>query len=94
MLGVVIGFVISYRASGGYERYWLGRTYWSELVRNARTMARLIWFHIPPRLTPRRPGEEVGRIDRPAEEMMKVMGEKMMALDLIEGCVLCIHFRY
>jgi hypothetical protein len=93
-IGVVIGFIISYRASGGYERYWLGRTYWSDLVRNVRTMARLIWFHVPPRLTPRRPEEEVGCIDRPQEEMMQVMDEKMTSLDLLEGCVPCIHLPY
>jgi predicted membrane chloride channel (bestrophin family) len=26
VLGVVIGFVISYRASTSYDRYWTGRT--------------------------------------------------------------------
>jgi hypothetical protein len=57
-------------------------------------MARLIWFHVPPRFTPRRPEEEVGRIDRPAKEIKEVMDEKMMALDLIEGYILCIHLRY
>ncbi|KAJ7756562.1 hypothetical protein B0H16DRAFT_1721630 [Mycena metata] len=25
-VGVVIGFVISYRAMSGYDRYWMGRT--------------------------------------------------------------------
>ncbi|KAF6748700.1 Bestrophin, RFP-TM, chloride channel-domain-containing protein [Ephemerocybe angulata] len=32
VLGVVIGFVISYRATSGYERYWLGRGYWSDIT--------------------------------------------------------------
>jgi hypothetical protein len=93
VLGVVIGFIISYRASGAYERYWLGRTYWAELVRTTRTMSRLVWFHVPPRLTPRKPEEEVGCINRPAKEMMQVMEEKMMALDLLEGCVSCIYVQ-
>lgn len=93
MIGVVIGFVISYRASSGYDRYWLGRTYWSEVVRNARTMGRLIWFHVPPRSTPRRPEEEAAHVVRPAEEMVRVMSEKTMALDLIEGYVhVCFTF--
>ncbi|THU85404.1 hypothetical protein K435DRAFT_869300 [Dendrothele bispora CBS 962.96] len=30
VLGVVIGFVISYRAMSGYDRYWMGRTTWSD----------------------------------------------------------------
>ncbi|EKM75994.1 hypothetical protein AGABI1DRAFT_131712 [Agaricus bisporus var. burnettii JB137-S8] len=95
VLGVVIGFVISYRASSGYDRYWLGRTYWSEVVRNARTMGRLIWFHVPPRSTPRRPEEEAAHVVRPAEEMVRVMSEKTMALDLIEGFAVALkhHVR-
>ncbi|KAJ7839936.1 Bestrophin, RFP-TM, chloride channel-domain-containing protein [Mycena olivaceomarginata] len=45
VMGVVIGFVISYRAMSGYDRYWMGRTAWTDVIRNARTMARLIWYH-------------------------------------------------
>ncbi|KAJ7264537.1 hypothetical protein B0H12DRAFT_1230726 [Mycena haematopus] len=38
VMGVVIGFVISYRAMSGYDRYWMGRTAWTDVIRNARTM--------------------------------------------------------
>ncbi|KAK0201949.1 Bestrophin, RFP-TM, chloride channel-domain-containing protein [Desarmillaria ectypa] len=86
VLGVVIGFVISYRAVSGYDRYWMGRTCWSDVIKHARTMGRLVWFHVPPRLTPKTPQEiESGRTNRSPEEMIKVMAEKRMALDLVEA---------
>jgi predicted membrane chloride channel (bestrophin family) len=96
VLGVVIGFVISYRASSGYDRYWMGRTYWSDVIRNARGMGRVIWFHVPPRVSPRTPEEIAeGKTQRSKEEMFKVMAEKRMALDLIEGFVVALkhHLR-
>ncbi|KAK0464346.1 Bestrophin, RFP-TM, chloride channel-domain-containing protein [Desarmillaria tabescens] len=86
VLGVVIGFVISYRAMSGYDRYWMGRTCWSDVIKYARTMGRLVWFHVPPRLAPKTPQEiESGRTNRSPEEMIKVMTEKRMALDLVEA---------
>ncbi|GLB38067.1 putative UPF0187-domain-containing protein [Lyophyllum shimeji] len=96
VLGVVIGFVISYRASSGYDRYWLGRTCWSDIMRNARTMGRLIWFHVPPRLSPKTPVESAsGNIERSSQEMLKVMAEKRVALDLVEGFAVALkhHLR-
>lgn len=96
VLGVVIGFVISYRAMSGYERYWLGRGYWSDIVRNSRTLGRLIWFHIPARLSPKTPEEvQLGTSQRTVKEMTKVMAEKTMALDLIYGFSLALkhHLR-
>lgn len=96
VLGVIIGFVISYRALSGYDRYWMGRTYWSDVIRNSRTIGRLIWFHIPPRLTPKTSKEtEQGQVLRPAAELNKVMAEKRMALDLVEGFAVAVkhHIR-
>ncbi|PPR04269.1 hypothetical protein CVT26_004059 [Gymnopilus dilepis] len=86
VLGVVIGFVISYRASSGYDRYWMGRSYWGDVIRNTRTLGRLIWFHVPPRVSPKTAEEiQSGTLQRSEEEMNKVMAEKRMALDLLEG---------
>lgn len=49
-------------------------------------MGRLVWFHVPPRLTPKTPQEtDSGRVNRSPEEMIKVMVEKRMALDLVEA---------
>ncbi|KAJ7617111.1 UPF0187-domain-containing protein [Roridomyces roridus] len=89
VMGVVIGFVISYRASSGYDRYWLGRTAWADVIRNVRTTGRLVWYHIPPRLTP---GPLAGRSP---QEMGKVMAEKRMALDLLEAFAVALkhHLR-
>jgi predicted membrane chloride channel (bestrophin family) len=86
VLGVVIGFVISYRAISGYERYWMGRTVWTDIIKNARTMGRLIHVHVPVRLSPKTEDEiRTGEVKRPSTEIMKAMGEKRMALDLIAG---------
>ncbi|KAJ2932541.1 hypothetical protein H1R20_g4565, partial [Candolleomyces eurysporus] len=80
----------------GYERYWLGRGYWSDIVRNSRTLSRLIWFHVPARLSPKTPEEvQSGQPQRSAQEVNKVMAEKRMALDLIYGFALAVkhHLR-
>ncbi|KAJ7088039.1 UPF0187-domain-containing protein [Mycena belliarum] len=94
VMGVVIGFVISYRAISGYDRYWTGRTAWTDVIRNARTTSRLIWYHVPLRLSPRAADESIGARRTPAE-MLKVMAEKEMALDLIEGFAVALkhHLR-
>jgi len=66
----------------------MGRTCWSDVVKNSRTLGRLFWFHVPPRLTVKTPEEiQTGLLQRPTQEMNKVMSEKFMALDLIEGSV-------
>ncbi|KAH9477665.1 UPF0187 protein [Psilocybe cubensis] len=96
VLGVVIGFVISYRASSGYDRYWTGRTCWSDVIRTSRTLGRLIWFHVPLRLSPKTQQEtQSGQLDRPQKELNKVMAEKRMALDLVEGFAVALkhHIR-
>jgi predicted membrane chloride channel (bestrophin family) len=69
-----------------YERYWLGRGYWSDIVKHSRTVSRLIWFHVPLRLSPKTPEEvQSGQSERSVKEMSKVMAEKKMALDLLYG---------
>jgi putative membrane protein len=85
--GVVIGFVISYRVSCGYDQYWMGRTAWSNVVKNIQTLSRLIWFHVPLRLTPKTPQELAQPVAPPRskEEAETVMGEKRVALELLEG---------
>jgi putative membrane protein len=86
-VGVVIGFVISYRASCGYDEYMTGRTAWSDVVKNTYTLMRLIWFHVPLRLTPKTAEELTKPVvpPRSKEEMEAVMTEKRAALDLLEG---------
>lgn len=71
----------------------MGRTYWSDVIRNARGMGRVVWFHVPSRLSPRTPEEIAdGTTHRSKEEMLKVMAEKRMALDLIEGYAMILLY--
>jgi len=62
-----------------YDRYWTGRTAWSEVFRNSRTLSRLIWLHVPPIL---KSGPE-GFQDQGA--VRTVMAEKVIALDLVQA---------
>lgn len=67
----------------------MGRTAWSDVVKNTQTLMRFIWFHVPLRLTPKTP-EESAKPEAPPrskEEMESVMTEKRAALDLLEGYV-------
>lgn len=89
VLGMVIGFVISYRAMSGYDRYWTGRSSWSDVIRNLRTLTRLVWVHVPLRL-----GAKSDR-EVPPEERKLCMEEKRMALDLALGFAVALkhHLR-
>jgi hypothetical protein len=64
-----------------------GRTAWSDVVKNTQGLMRLIWFHVPLRLTPKTVDELAKPIapSRSKEEVEAVMAEKRMALDLLEG---------
>ncbi|KAF9222311.1 UPF0187-domain-containing protein [Gyrodon lividus] len=90
VLGVVIGFVISYRASSGYDRYWMGRSGWCDVTRTARAMGRLVWFHVPLRFGPKDLNVTVKE-----DEILAVMIEKRLALDLMEAFVVALkhHLR-
>jgi ion channel-forming bestrophin family protein len=68
----------------------MGRGAWGDVIRNARTMGRLIWFHVPPRLKAKSENEKPT-----TEELAKVMAEKRMALDLVEGFAVSLkhHLR-
>ncbi|KAJ6562810.1 UPF0187-domain-containing protein [Mycena vulgaris] len=93
VLGVVIGFVISYRAMSGYDRYWMGRAAWSDIIKNSRTMGRLIWYHVPPRLTVKTAEETMsGKVMRSEQELNKAMAEKRMALDLV--LAFCVGLKH
>ncbi|KAJ7801560.1 hypothetical protein B0H14DRAFT_3489393 [Mycena olivaceomarginata] len=82
VMGVVIGFVISYRVMSGYDCYWMSRTAWTDVICNARTMAHLIWYHIPP--TPHPACCGASNVQTP-QEMGNFTAEKRMALDLVDA---------
>ncbi|KAL7277455.1 hypothetical protein ACG7TL_008376 [Trametes sanguinea] len=95
VLGVVIGFVISYRASSGYDRYWQGRSAWSDLARTSRTFSRLIWIHIPLKLSPATADQSQESSELDVNVARRIMAEKRAALGLIEGFVVSVkhHLR-
>jgi len=75
----------------------MGRTAWSDVVKNTQTLMRFIWFHVPLRLTPKTK-EELAKPEAPPrskEEMERVMTEKRAALDLLEGFAFALkhHLR-
>jgi putative membrane protein len=64
----------------------MGRTCWSDIIRNTRTMARLIWYHVPPRLSRTVPSDGQDSAESILKrEMQQIMAEKKMALDVLEG---------
>jgi putative membrane protein len=62
----------------------MGRQGWSDVIKNSRTLARLIWFHVPLRVVPA--SASSGKSDVDLDMVAKqVMAEKRIALDLIEA---------
>ncbi|KAI9465829.1 UPF0187-domain-containing protein [Lactarius psammicola] len=78
VIGTVLGFVISYRTTSSFERYNEGRKYWSQIVFASRTLARMIWFHVPDTMDM---GPEVPEKERKA----RVLIEKKTVLNLIDA---------
>ena len=85
-----------------YDRYWQGRSSWSDVIRTSRTFARFVWFHIPLRYTQpgtsapieqHQDGDDSGLDKKQKElksrekEIHRMMTEKHMALDMIERYV-------
>ncbi|KAH9050217.1 UPF0187-domain-containing protein [Lactarius hengduanensis] len=78
VIGTVLGFVISYRTTSSFERYNEGRKYWSQIIFASRTLARLIWFHVPDTMDM---GPDVPEKERKA----RVLVEKKTVLNLIDA---------
>lgn len=88
-----------------YDRYWMGRSTWGDVIRNwyvrngsvrleqifmlinSRTLARLVWFHIPLRLQASKEGVT-------KEDAERVLEEKKVFIDLIEGLDRLIWLRF
>ncbi|KAG8761099.1 hypothetical protein FRC14_007880 [Serendipita sp. 396] len=84
---MVLGFVIALRVTTGYDRYWMGRMAWSDVTRNIRTLSRLIWYHVPAKLSP------TGEV--PLKDIEQVIEEKKIALDMLEAFAVALkhHLR-
>ncbi|KAF9649458.1 hypothetical protein BDM02DRAFT_3113654 [Thelephora ganbajun] len=72
-----------------YDRYWTGRTAWSEVFCNSRIFSRLMWLRVPPIL---KSGPE-GFKDQEGERT--VMVGNAIALGLIQGSTVALkhHLR-
>lgn len=70
-----------------YDRYWQGRSAWGDLARTARTLSRLIWIHVPLKLVPVQVNSDGTSPEVDTHVAKRVMIEKRLALDLIEGYV-------
>ncbi|KAF8266251.1 Bestrophin, RFP-TM, chloride channel-domain-containing protein [Lactarius quietus] len=77
VIGTVLGFVISYRTTSSFERYNEGRKYWSQIIYASRTLARLIWFHVPDQM-------DMGEMPE-KERKARVLVEKKTVLNLIDA---------
>ena len=64
----------------------MGRTAWSNVAKNTITLSRLIWFHVPLRLRQKTEQERAKSVAplRGKEEVETVMGEKWIALEMLE----------
>ncbi|VDB84468.1 unnamed protein product [Peniophora sp. CBMAI 1063] len=82
VLGTVLGFVISYRTTSSFERYNEGRRYWSQIVLGARTLARLIWFHVPSTMP--MPGAKTEEVEA------RILIEKKTAINLTEAFAVAV----
>lgn len=60
---------------------------WGEVIKNCRTLSRLIWIHIPPKLSATK--------EPTLEDMKLALAEKKAALGLIEGYAVALkhHLR-
>ncbi|KAG8765647.1 hypothetical protein FRC16_007984, partial [Serendipita sp. 398] len=87
VISMVLGFVIALRVTTGYDRYWMGRMAWSDVTRNIRTLSRLIWYHVPAKLSP------TGEV--PLKDIEQVIEEKKIALDMLEAFAVALkhHLR-
>ncbi len=64
----------------------MGKTAWGDVIRNTRSLGRLIWFHVPLLLTAKTADElTTGKVQRPVAELKKVMAEKTWLWILLKG---------
>lgn len=83
VIGTVLGFVISYRTTSSFERYNEGRKYWSQIVYASRTLARLIWFHVPETM-------DMNCEMTEKERKARVLIEKKTVLNLIDAFAVAV----
>ena len=81
VLGLIVGLAISFRTSGGYERFVDGRKYWAQLMQASRDLGRHLWIHVRERTDE---GDEVAKRD--------LLG-KLTALNLIVAFAVALKHK-
>ncbi|KAM0748962.1 UPF0187-domain-containing protein [Meredithblackwellia eburnea MCA 4105] len=72
VLGLVVGFGISYRASQGFDRFNVGRARWTDMIKASRTLGRYCWAHVPEKIDSSEPSPS--EIERARTEKKRFMG--------------------
>ena len=89
-------FIVSVR----YDRYWQGRSSWSDVIRTSRAFGRLAWLHVPLRMSSAKRDEQEKAADdvkgkaKETREVHRLMAEKKMALELLEGYMISLCRYY
>ena len=68
-----------------YDRYYQGRTAWSDIARSSRTFSRLAWINIPLKLEPTQDSANGTAVEVDVHVARRVMAEKRIALDFIKA---------
>ncbi|KAG6332267.1 hypothetical protein ID866_6824 [Astraeus odoratus] len=81
VLGIVLGFVISFRTTTSYDRHNEARKLWSRMVFATRMFARTVWFHVPE--------DAPGGVDSKDQSLDKrnarILLEKKAVINLLEA---------
>ncbi|KIP06316.1 hypothetical protein PHLGIDRAFT_107168 [Phlebiopsis gigantea 11061_1 CR5-6] len=77
VLGTVLGLVISFRTSTAYERFSEGRKLWTSIHIASRTLAQIIWIHVPFERVDKETGKQ-----KPA---LEVVIEKKSMINLVQA---------
>ncbi|KAF8598227.1 UPF0187-domain-containing protein [Ceratobasidium sp. AG-I] len=79
VLGLVLGLVIGFRTTSAYDRYWEGRKLWTSVSLSSRSLANIIWIHVP---TDR---SSVSDTPLPKDAKLKVIIEKKSMINLVQA---------
>lgn len=83
-LGTMLAFALSLRTSSANERYQEGRKAWSSITFGSRSLAMLVWLHLP--VTTVDTATFAGLTDEELEvEKVKALIEKKSIINLIQA---------
>ncbi|KAG0694489.1 Bestrophin, RFP-TM, chloride channel-domain-containing protein [Suillus ampliporus] len=85
VFGTVLGFVISFRTTSGFERYNDGRKFWSQIVLNCRIFSRTVWFHVPDNAISAPTNDHPLSDEEMEQDQAKTLIEKKTVVNLLEA---------